>query len=430
MTAVNVRHSLELDALIMMVNNVPWQKEGDRPITPALDRLSMVEAAIRDIPGLEAGRLEIDLGGPSYTADTLAALQAGEPDVELFTIVGDDAAAGMLTWERWQEVVERSTVVVVDRPGVHFVLPTEIPWVRVEVPRLEVSSTDLRARFVDGRPLDYLLTDHGPRRHRAEPAVRGTGVTVSRHRRRVATSRALIAAIVGVVLAVVLGGIGAVAIYNTKDGQTQGSGPAELTFPDTPTALIAVVDDSGDLGSVAAVAVRPAADAGRGGTIMPIAVSTDSSGGFGNERAPLNETVALFGIDSLPDEVSLALGLSLDDAVVLDRAQLASLLTPLGDVSVTLPAAVTDADGTQVAAAGPQTMSPDTMAAVLAAADPAVPGADAGTGGDRGVDRDRRRDRDRAVVTPRPPRSGGHAADARHRRRVGDDGDVTVDGRR
>ena len=158
-TAVNVRHSLELDALIMMVDNVPWQKEGDRPITPAVDRLAMVEAAIRDIPGLEAGRLEIDLGGPSYTADTLAALQAGEPDVELFTIVGDDAAAGMLTWERWQEVVERSTIVVVDRPGVHFVLPTEIPWVRVEVPRLEVSSTDLRARFVDGRPLDYLLTD-------------------------------------------------------------------------------------------------------------------------------------------------------------------------------------------------------------------------------------------------------------------------------
>ena len=158
-TAVNVRHSLDLDALIMMVNNVPWQKEGDRPITPAFDRLSMVEAAIRDIPGLEAGRLEIDLGGPSYTADTLAALQAREPDVELFTIVGDDAAAGMLTWERWQEVVERSTIVVVDRPGVHFVLPTEIPWVRVEVPRLEVSSTDLRARFIDGRPLDYLVTD-------------------------------------------------------------------------------------------------------------------------------------------------------------------------------------------------------------------------------------------------------------------------------
>ena len=75
----------------------------------------------------------------------------------------------MLTWERWEEVVERSTLVVVDRPGVHFVLPTEIPWVRVEVPRLEVSSTDLRARFGDGRPLDYLLTDPVLRHHRAQP---------------------------------------------------------------------------------------------------------------------------------------------------------------------------------------------------------------------------------------------------------------------
>jgi nicotinate-nucleotide adenylyltransferase len=158
-TAVNVRHTLELDPLILMVNNVPWQKEGDRPITPPLDRLAMVEAAIADISGLAAGRLEIDKGGPSYTADTLATMRETEPGAELFTIVGDDAAAGMLTWERWEEVVALSTVVVVDRPGPHVELPTEIPWIRVEVPRLEVSSTDLRARFTDGRPLDYLLTD-------------------------------------------------------------------------------------------------------------------------------------------------------------------------------------------------------------------------------------------------------------------------------
>ena len=49
-------------------------------------------------------------------------------------------------------------MVVVDRPGVPVELPPLTAWVRVEVPRLEVSSTDLRARFHDGRPLDYLLT--------------------------------------------------------------------------------------------------------------------------------------------------------------------------------------------------------------------------------------------------------------------------------
>lgn len=158
-TAVNVRHALDLDVVILMVNNVPWQKEGERPITPAVHRLAMVEAAVADVAGLEAGRLEIDHGGHSFTADTLAALAAAEPDATFFTIVGDDAAAGLMTWDRFEEVVNASTMVVVDRPGIQVELPEGIEWTRVESPRLEVSSTDLRARFTDGRPLDYLVTD-------------------------------------------------------------------------------------------------------------------------------------------------------------------------------------------------------------------------------------------------------------------------------
>ncbi len=158
-TAVNVRHSLDLDVVVLMVANVPWQKEGSRSITPAEDRLAMVEAAVADVPGLAAGRLEIDHGGPSFTADTLVALADREPGVNLFTIVGDDAAAGLTTWERYADVIARSTMVVVDRPGVPVQLPGDVAWIHVEVPRLEISSTDLRARFTDGRPLDYLVTD-------------------------------------------------------------------------------------------------------------------------------------------------------------------------------------------------------------------------------------------------------------------------------
>lgn len=157
-TAVNVRHALDLDLVIMMVANVPWQKEGTRPITPALDRLAMVEAAVSDVPMLRPGREEIDLGGDSFTADTLAVLAQEYPGADFFTIIGDDAAAGLRTWTRWEEVVERSQLVVVDRPGEAVALADDIDWIRVEVPRLEVSSTDLRARFTDGRPLDYLVT--------------------------------------------------------------------------------------------------------------------------------------------------------------------------------------------------------------------------------------------------------------------------------
>jgi nicotinate-nucleotide adenylyltransferase len=158
-TAVNVRHALQLDQVVLMVANVPWQKQGSRSITPAHERFAMVEAAVRDVDGLVAGRHEIDHGGPSYTADTLATLLDEHPGAELFTIVGDDAAAGITTWSRHDEVVARSSLVVVDRPGAPVELPAGFAWTRVEVPRLEVSSTDLRTRFHDGRPLDYLLTE-------------------------------------------------------------------------------------------------------------------------------------------------------------------------------------------------------------------------------------------------------------------------------
>jgi nicotinate-nucleotide adenylyltransferase len=158
-TAVNVRHELGLDRVLLVVASLPWQKVGTRDISPAEARFAMVEAAVADVEGLEASRIELDAGGPSYTADTLESLLVEDPARELFVILGADAAAGLLTWERHEEVRDRATIVVVERPG--SVTVEELDgwrWQRVEVPRLEVSSTDLRARAVDGRPLDYLVT--------------------------------------------------------------------------------------------------------------------------------------------------------------------------------------------------------------------------------------------------------------------------------
>ena len=158
-TAVNVRHALNLDIVILMVANDPWQKSGSRDVTTAEDRFAMVEAAVSVVDGVAAGRDEIDRGGPSYTADTLMALAEKHPGAELFTIVGDDAAAGLTSWTRVEQVADYSQLVVVDRPGVAVELSKQFNWLRVESPRLEVSSTDLRSRFSDGRPLDYLVTE-------------------------------------------------------------------------------------------------------------------------------------------------------------------------------------------------------------------------------------------------------------------------------
>ena len=148
---------LQLDRVLLTVANVPWQKVGSRPLSPAADRLAMVEAAVADVEGLEASDLELVRGGDSYTVDTVEQLRAQDPTAELFVIVGQDAAAGMPTWERIDDLRAQAALVVVERPGATVELPAGWAFQRVEVPRLEVSSTDLRARVCDGRPLDYLV---------------------------------------------------------------------------------------------------------------------------------------------------------------------------------------------------------------------------------------------------------------------------------
>lgn len=156
-TAVNVGHELDLELVLLVVANDPWQKAGTVS-TPASDRLAMVSAAVAGVPGLEACDLELRRGGPSYTADTIAELAVEHPGAELHLILGSDAAGGLDTWEREDEVREGVRLVVVARPGAEAARPPP-GWshVVVEVPRLEVSSTDLRARVAEGRPLDWLV---------------------------------------------------------------------------------------------------------------------------------------------------------------------------------------------------------------------------------------------------------------------------------
>jgi nicotinate-nucleotide adenylyltransferase len=157
--AINVRFALGLDRVLLTVSHRPWQKLGSRPLSPSVDRLAMVAAAVADIEGLEASDIELRRGGDTFTADTVADLLAEDSSRSLFVIVGQDAAAAMGSWERIDEVRERARLVVVERPGVEASLPDDWPFERVEVPRLEVSSTDLRARVIDGRPLDFLVPD-------------------------------------------------------------------------------------------------------------------------------------------------------------------------------------------------------------------------------------------------------------------------------
>jgi nicotinate-nucleotide adenylyltransferase len=158
--AVCVRHSLALDRVLLVVANEPWQKVRSREVTAAEHRFSVVAAAVEGVEGVEASRIEIDRGGPSYTVDTIAALQ-DQVGGELYLIVGSDLVGDLGTWERVHEVRQATTLVIVERGGV---TTRDDPadrgeWriERVSMPSIDLSSSELRARFADGRPVDFLI---------------------------------------------------------------------------------------------------------------------------------------------------------------------------------------------------------------------------------------------------------------------------------
>lgn len=163
--AVNVRHELSLERVLLVVANQPWQKVESRPVTPAADRLALLEAALQGYQGLEASAMEIERGGISYTADTVAELKAAHPEASLHLIIGADVAPMLGTWKRIEEVRRAVSLVIVNRPGTRVArLGSGGPLAgfrveSVEIPALEISSTDLRDRAARGRPLDFLIPE-------------------------------------------------------------------------------------------------------------------------------------------------------------------------------------------------------------------------------------------------------------------------------
>lgn len=157
--AESARRSLGLDRVLFVVANDPWQKD-DRDVSPAEDRYAMVDAATLGHPGLEASRLELDRGGPSYTIDTVRELLARCPQAELVLLVGADVVDTLPTWKAEAALRELVTLAVVARPGFEAVHAPP-GWRTVPVPAspLGVSSTDLRERLRRGEPVEGLVPD-------------------------------------------------------------------------------------------------------------------------------------------------------------------------------------------------------------------------------------------------------------------------------
>lgn len=155
--ALQAKHQLQLDRVLLVVSNVPWQKAASRKISDPEIRYEMVDRCVADYPGIEASRLEIDRGGDSVTADTLEGLQ--RPDRELFLLIGSDLVDDLPSWRRWETLRSLCTLAVVYRPGgeAKWSLPADWPNVTVESPAIDLSSSELRNMVKKGAPIDFLV---------------------------------------------------------------------------------------------------------------------------------------------------------------------------------------------------------------------------------------------------------------------------------
>lgn len=152
--AAEARSQLGLDRVLLVVAGDPWQKHGE-VVASADARYEMVEAAVDGVAGIEPSRIELDRPGRTYTIDT--AEELGADDRELFLILGSDAARRLASWHRVDELRHLVTLAIVEREGEPSPPPSGWRSVPVEMPRLDISSTELRRRVGAGEPVDFLV---------------------------------------------------------------------------------------------------------------------------------------------------------------------------------------------------------------------------------------------------------------------------------
>jgi nicotinate-nucleotide adenylyltransferase len=160
LTAEEALQQFGLDAVIFVPTGQPWMKEHEA-VSPAEDRYLMTVIATASNPRFRVSRMEVDRDGPTYTVDTLRGLKGTHgPDADLFFISGADAILEIVQWKDPDELFELAHFIAATRPGYDIAAFDAHPAITVmKIPALAISSTDIRARTRDGRPIRYLVPE-------------------------------------------------------------------------------------------------------------------------------------------------------------------------------------------------------------------------------------------------------------------------------
>ena len=160
--ARSIQSSLGLDNVTFVPAGQPWLK-ADTPVSHVKDRVQMLRLALARRRAFELSTIEADRPGPSYTVDTMEALQRQlGSDADLFFLLGSDALMDIAKWKEPQRLIQLCQLVAFARPG--FGLPTmealeaAVPGISLrvvfaEVPQVNIRATDIRCRIAEGRSI-------------------------------------------------------------------------------------------------------------------------------------------------------------------------------------------------------------------------------------------------------------------------------------
>ena len=164
-TAEEALAQFRLDEVVFVPTGRPWMKEHE-VVSSSEDRYLMTVIATASNPRFSVSRIEVDREGPTYAVETLRALRDEQgAGTDIFFITGADAVVEILHWKDPDELFELAHFIAATRPGYDLTnLDAETLGSprRVEtmhIPALAISSTDVRRRIAEGRPIRYLVPE-------------------------------------------------------------------------------------------------------------------------------------------------------------------------------------------------------------------------------------------------------------------------------
>ena len=150
-----------VDRLLLMVSPVnPLKADHERQVADT-DRLRMAEMVSRPLENVETSAFEFTMPRPSYTIDTLNALQTKFPDDELYLVIGADNWTVFGRWRNSEEILAKYHLLVYPRLGYDVVIPEELRdrVTLIDAPVIELSSTVVRERLAQGLSVRYYVPD-------------------------------------------------------------------------------------------------------------------------------------------------------------------------------------------------------------------------------------------------------------------------------